>query len=364
MAYTGGMFPTDTDTWLPGALEHPHRVEVITADLGTSYALEFVAGELALDEAWSPWMQATLTLAPVDDTVWSMLDPRTCNLILITPAYMAPGVGTREAAWPWALYVRRRRRNRRTGVITLELASGEALVQDWQWTDAATTHTITAATPCGAGVSDLLLLAVPNFDSTAYTSAQTAGTDLVLSTDQPALWPAVRELAERAGCQVWPESSPTLGRDWRMAASPTTPDAAKATALTTGAAGYVTGWEEVGARDDDWFNTVMVVYTAGGEGPVRVAEITGGVGGSSTAGKRVHIERRNVSAPAPGDNRAPQTIVDRAFRRGVEHVVDAVAAYWLQPRWSAYLPDNTLHLIKRVRFDLGAGTMTVTTRSA
>lgn len=365
-------FPAGTDDWLPGDLAHRPRVEIIALEAGATAAqLDLIAGSLTLDEAWSPYAQGTLTVLDPDPTdaaiglpVW---DPRRKARVRVWPAYEHPTLGRRESSKPWNLVVRRYDKDRVEGTLTLTVSSSESVIQDWQWTNAGATRTLTAATTCISATLQLLTDYVPDYVAgVAAVSAATLGANMVLSVDQPSLWDLLQEIADRAAAALVPNDyDPASGKDtYELLASPTAPFVTGAYTLSTGPSGTVTGWRTVVDRDSDWFNTAMVIYTAGGTGPVRAAEIAAGTGGSSSAGKKVYVERRNTTAPAAGDNRVPDAMVNRGIRRGVEHTVEAVAAYRVRPRGSVYLPNGTLVLIKRVTFDLVAGTMTLTTRSS
>ncbi|HEU5223924.1 MAG TPA: hypothetical protein VFU07_09650 [Candidatus Lumbricidophila sp.] len=107
-----------------------------TATLMTSpnYALQVIDGSITIDEAWSPHVQASITIARPSDAVRALLDPRDSRRVQIfvqrkdQPA--GGGALTTHSSRVFNLCLRTLDVDHNAGTYTLTLASDECLMQD------------------------------------------------------------------------------------------------------------------------------------------------------------------------------------------------------------------------------------------
>jgi hypothetical protein len=106
-------------------------VHQITASVGDT-ALDVKAGSVTLDEGWSPYAKAQLTLALPDVATRTMLDPRANPRVTITTqrSVLAGASFVVQSSRTFDLVVRGWTVDHNADTLTLGLASDEALLQD------------------------------------------------------------------------------------------------------------------------------------------------------------------------------------------------------------------------------------------
>jgi hypothetical protein len=81
------------------------------------------------------------------------------------------------------------------------------------------------------------------------------------------------------------------------------------------------------------------------------------------AGHKVFTADRDVQTDQYSADEAARLTVAQLSTRGESYIIEAVAAYWIRPGHTVSIgAADVRHIVKSVRFDLGAGTMLITTR--
>lgn len=109
----------------------------VTAELnvGFGHELNVISATITLDDAWSPYVQATLTLHTPDETVLDLLDPRDNVRVVVTVTktfsnWNTTGVFTDQERI-FNLLLRSRTVDHITGTTLVTLASDEAALQEF-----------------------------------------------------------------------------------------------------------------------------------------------------------------------------------------------------------------------------------------
>lgn len=360
MTHVYDPFPADLTTEVAGDLEHTVSAQIVSG--ASTVEVTVVRGSLTMDEAWSPFVQADVTVvAPTDAATLALIDPRKGARLVLTLGYRRLS-GELVTGTPFDLGLRARPRSLPGGEMQLQAASDEALVSDYLGVDDF--HLTVASTPVGVGALSYVQFAL-GFGIT-YTDttpgAATIGADMSCgSADDP--WDFAVEAADRGGAQLWCDGA----RTWHVAPAVAVLDTTDYTTLATGPGRTVTSVQDSLTREgdaDSWYNAVIIKY-AGGYYRYAI-QTTGDFADGTVPRRALYVDRTQIAQPASGDHTPAQSILARAITRGQTTKVTALAAYWLQPRQTVYLDlpgrDPGYELVSRVTFDL-AGTMTVDTRS-
>ena len=347
--------------------------------------LPITAGTVTLDETWSPYAQADVTIDLPDAATLAQLDPRRGGRALLTLAarYGAPApVSDLTALWggqplsaitaAWGgltlrtitaqlsepyndgghrdssirtldLGVVERRIDRRAGTVRLALASDEALAQDYR----PTTPTL----PPTTSVRTCVALALARIGATLEPGAAdaTVAADAVLWEVGTSAWDYAHSLVDAAGLRLACDER----RRWTLA-QPLDP--------ATSPGVYVVRGESAHELEEDlsreaWASCVIVTYSWELDGVRQVQHDIAG-GGSPV----LHLE---VSRPFPRAG-AAAAILDRVRARGSIVTARQIGTYDVTPGWVMQsLATDTAHqagLVSVVRWDLATDEVEVASR--
>lgn len=365
---------------------HEYLLEII----GAGHQVSPVSGTVTLDESWSPYVQASLTIPlPNDPDVLNALDPRTGSRVRITLAQRFGGseplsvlseqfagmtLADVSAAWdglnlsgisgqygrPYNAFGTRPSTNRRlflgvrdrnvrysSATVDLQLASDEARLMDLANLDR------TPRAPEGVTVRGCVQLVldaigavltpgtddgVPEADAVSWMPGQTA-------------WDYVDAIVKAAGLRLWCDEA---GR-WLL----TQPLAPTEGALAISGSS-VTELEEDVSRDEGWFDSVVVIYRWRDSGGVERERYD--IASLPNASRTYTVE---YNRPWPGDG-AAAAILARARGRGRIMAASGVSNYDATTGQAltvstAYAPIQT-GLTTRVEWDLATDEMQVRSR--
>lgn len=357
-----------TDPWAPDsdALLRTHPDPIVRAWAVTpslTFPLDVEPGStLTFDETSAPRVTGRLVVTAPTFVQQSALDPRAGVRILVDAGYRRPG-GVEDVHPCVNLGLRTRpvALGRGSSTIGLTVAGDEALVIDGAAAVGDTVNTATTA----SGIAQLIAAAITPTPVIAVRASGPA-VNVTPITDR---WSALRDMAERAtltaydaGLRAWViESRPVLVGD-------------SAAILSIGPTGTLEAWEETISRDDEWANYVIYRYAwrdAGGVNQTLTATAyvaDGPYSITGAAGRRMYAEDRDVPTTQAAANAAAADALSRLVTRGRTVDVRALAAWWLRPGMTVTLQGpagmaQERHLVQRVTFDLGAGSMDVRTRT-
>lgn len=358
MVFTNGWFDTDIDTWLGKDVECTLAVSVP----GIS-SVDVLGLTVSMDETWAPFIQAELTVRG-SSAVFAALDPRSNDPISITPGYRNLAGDTATAASPWKLYPRRVQWDHVTNQIRVACESLESLLQDWKWIDDATSDSQAGTAYCEDAIEAFVQHVDAGFTVTAYSGSPSGflvGETVTMNVDKPDLWANCTDLADRMSSKLIADA--TSADDTLVTFPAGESYVGTATSLATGDGGFIEEWTQVVDRDGDWANAAMVIYVGPDYENAYTHEITTGTSGTTAAGLKVVVQRRNVPNPSSADTGAATSLATRAIKFADRSQLKGVAAFWLTPYYKVALPDGTAAVVSAITFDLVAGSMNVTTRS-
>lgn len=348
---------SDTHNLLTRTMSHIVRPTVVLPS-GEQFAATLEGGRVAFDETRAPRVQASLTCrVPTDQALLDRLDPRTGARLVIDAGYRRPD-GLEDVQPLVDLGLRSRRVARPNDTMTLEGASDEALVID----NSASVGGSVVEINTQNGIANTIREIFPGltFDTTGAP-----GGAALNQSPMGNKWTLVMDLADRIGAQVYDNGL----RSWFIRPMPvlTTP----ALGVAVGVNGTILGSDAGLDRDEDWGNRVLLTYKWTDSSNVAhqvygVRSITSGVYAAVTGNTRVVEVDREIPATQTEANAAAASLVARTVTRGRSFSLQAISAYWLRPGHTIEvtlpLGDPEQHLVTGVEFDLGEGTMRVTTR--
>lgn len=203
-------------------------------------------------------------------------------------------------------------RDYQTGMSTVQLASDEALLQDYAHTSA------TAYTPATSDVRTLVnyVLGLIGASLVTGTTTGTFGSDVKWTPGQSA-WDFINPIVQKAGLALYCDEN----RKWYLI-NPT----ATAGALVLTDTSNVTELTASLDRSRDWFDACVIEYAwNNGTASQKSYDIHAPIGWSKV--KKITYN----DTPFPGTG-AAQAIVERAQTRGYTYTVDAIANYDARPR--------------------------------
>lgn len=357
---------------------------------GSPHRATPTGGDLTLDESWAPYAQATIT-CPIDAVNLELLDPRQTPTPRVTIAATQSFVDSRplaavSAAWaglPLAgvssqlvgatvaeisarfgvgynveglrpstrlnasLGVRRRTVDHLSGTVTLDLASDEALAQDYRLVSTAPVR------PVGSSVRGAVQYALAQIGAhlSPGTADGTVSTEAMTWEPGVSAWDYMSPLVQAAGLRLWCDES----RVWRL----TDPLAPSGGALALSASTLKVA-EESMDRDSDWYDAVVIRYQWTDSAGTTQIRYDVAARGTPTAVRRVEIDR-----PYPGPG-AAAAMLTRAVGRGRVLAVTAVSNYTVRPGdiLSLTLPSTPIQtgLVSRVQWSLDDDTMQARSR--
>lgn len=312
------------------------------------YTLSVLGGGATLDESWSPYAQATITVPIPAQDVLDALDPRTGARVrfsmsqrfgtTFTLADVTAGSGSSTAEWTasfggstaaWtALYstpfnadgsrpsrnrlfdlgVRSYRLDRAAGTVSIDLASDEALLQDYALaTGAADSPTLDSMQTA----LDLALGAIGASVTLDGPDVPFAPSSTVWEPGQTA-WDYLSPLLDVAGYRLWCDEA----RVWHADAPLVEPTGD--TLTFTGAT--ATAVDDVLDREDQWADAVVVRYRWTDTGGVDHVRYDVARDGEPT--RTLVVEYDDRPFPGPG---GASVILARARQRGRVQAVTAVS---------------------------------------
>lgn len=403
----------------------------ITAWVGTQQ-LDIIDASVAMDETWSPYVQASLTTV-LNESLQDALDPRTGgrvhvyisqsygqsdHLSSLTATYGGGTIADITTVWggqqitdlsawyfipynasesnqlstlsstygggtiadltadwdgltveaisekywrsyPSGIYDNYRRgfdlavRTRNTdmvqGIVQLELASDEALLQDYALVS------VNNFAPASLQLRNVIMevLALIGGYLVPDTTDATVAADAAIWAPGQTAWDYLEPMVQTAGFRLYCDER---RRFYLVDDTFTQPGLAELFAL-----GTIKAVDDIISLDDDyWFDAVVVKYTWVDElGATLEAYDTASV----TGFKKVKLLEFQSNYPGPG---AAQRILDRALSQGILRNITAVSNYAVQPSMAAdiYLQDEpTEHLyIQAVTWNIPGDEMTIKTR--
>ncbi|AYN55953.1 minor tail protein [Arthrobacter phage Noely] len=317
-------------------------------------------------EDWSPYVQLTADgVAPTDVAELAKVDPRVRTLVEIKAGYVYDD-GTEDVQRLALALLRTRKAVLPDGNMPLAADGAERLAQEVKWLPA----TVTRAFP---GVLEAMKFMV-NYaqGDTSATWASTIGagyrpdlvTSLVLEQGKE-LWKPMADLALSAGLRLWVDEDGT----WNLAPK-TTVAGVTAAFLKQGPNTTVKRVEDVLDRGD-WYNAAALTYTWKDSQGVEKTVVgtyapTPAAGMDAGAGCKTYADDRPGPITQYQANENARLTVANLSSRGASYVVESVAMYWLRPGMTVQvdLANGTTarHIVRRVKFQVADGTMTVTTR--
>lgn len=353
--------------------------------------LEVIDANLELNESWSPYVQASLTIHAPDLATVNAIDPRSKThvrvfveevfgesehvshltalygggtLAALTTAYTTKFLFALTALWfqPWNsfgvrastrrdfyLSVRRRTIDHAAGTVSIDLASDEMYLQDYAL--ASTLVYAPGTLSVRAAVSDALARIG------AYLQAGTADGTIEANASSwlpgQSAWDYVSPLVQQAKLRLYCDEK---GRFWLVSDGYTEPGQTVLTYTGT----IVSGEDEIDRDGDAWFDAVVISY-----------KWTDSLGATLTNydfaaqpnfSKVKHLEY-TTAYPGPG---AAQQVLNRSLAKGRTQSVTAVSDYSVTPSQavSVALPDTDVQTgyVSSVSWAYPADEMQVTTR--
>lgn len=351
------------------------RTHVITATIdpaGLNAVVPVTAGTITSDASWVPFHQGQITF-PIGDLDLSAYLPSTVLPVRIDAEVLEEP----DSEQQWNLHARHIRRDQLAGEYTVELASAEALVQEWG-ADTVTT-TFAAGRTLSLICQDILRRVLGN--PTLIVGADTPNLQIA---NELRVWaagvPAWDYLAEIVNSMDGRTLAPTPAGGWTIQpaiGTGTSPGDVPQAENTGDALSLVEEW----SRNTDYGNAVTVEYTGGDP-----TYTTFTVPGSSPA-VNVQVEVRSFgraylpigTTAKPALVRALDTSVD-STRTTPSATRDAYARFVERRRrhlgyfrtWRAATYDYNIRprtamgggvwFVERVTYDLGAHEVNVTAR--
>jgi hypothetical protein len=317
-------------------------------------------GTVSFSEDWTPHQKFTVT-SPALSAVLAAADPRTASKIEVLAGYVYAGAGGEDVQVLATGHIRKGSNDQPGDAHAMDCVSEEMRTQDSLWMG-------TRQTKSFAGVLEaitwMLDYACPTPQTITTTMRPAYRADLVtavaMEPGKP-LWDQIYAITLAAGLWVYVDSTGA----WRMEPRATAASESAAV-LREGPASLVkkiTHTQDL----DPYYTAAILQYKWKDSGGVD-REIFGtwapppgskGIG----AGQKVFQATRDVQSSQFDANEAARLTVQQLSTRGDSYVVEAVAAYWIRPGHTVSIgTEDIRHIVKTISFDLGAGTMTLTTR--
>lgn len=365
-----------------------HNIE---AYINSTTALSVISASITIDEGWAPYCQATLEI-PFDESILPALDPRSGvrikiyatqtygvselvnsltttfgggTLASITSVWNGDLVSDVSAAYftpfntsginhnyrrSFDLTLRSRTIDAANSVITLDIASDEALLQD---------YALVATIPYVPTFFDVRTITskVLNRIGSVLTPGTTNGTiasDAATWLPGQTAWEYLQPLIQSVGLRLYADEN----RNWYLVTSGSiTPGLVELDATDT-----IVGASDSISRDDNlWFDAVVITYRwTNSLGETVIAYDTAA---NDPFSKVVHFEYE-TAYPGPGGAAA---ILARAQTRGRTNNVSAISDYRVSPTTACTISLPSLPLqtgtISAVTWNYPSDEMTVKTRT-
>lgn len=312
--------------------------------------LDCTQASISLNEAWSPYAQATLTCPIPDAGTLADLDPRNdvrvqftirqdfgdsdtlaaLNGLSLAGVTAADAGGplsaiTADGYTPWNsfgvrsasvrsfdLSLRSRPTMLAGNTMQLTVSSDEALLQDYALVDVA------PWAPLVATIRELVVQVLARIGRTLTAGPENAPLNAAAAW-QPGVsaWDYLNPILQTAGLRLWCDER----RNWRLAVTPTaTPGSLTLTATDT----IVDSTDDI-SRDADWYDAAVITYEwTDAEGVQRRAWDVASTPGFSKVASFTY----QSAYPGPG---AAASLLARALQRGRTRQVTAVSDYQAAP---------------------------------
>jgi len=309
--------------------------------------LSVISGSMTLDETWTPYIQAELTIVEPADV--SIVDPRNEARVVLTWTATPLGSVVPAQSMTADLGVRRRRIND-DGEIVMSLASDEALAQDYALGSAQELGTF----PTAYEFVDAFL---------GLIGAEVApGYDNVL-LDEPfqfmkagdILWSTLNPVVQQTGLRLYCDEA----RLWRLKLAPENNN--EILFNTIGSDVTISQEDDISREDDLWGDSVVVLY--------RWTDLSGtsysnfdSATDSFPPTKTLVVEHA-TAYPGPG---AARQLLNRAQGRGQNLRATVVSDYSVRPghQFATVDQHGTIYTghVRSVSWNLDDDTMTIQPR--
>lgn len=283
--------------------QHTYTATVDVDEVPTT--LTVLGGSVTIDEGWSPYVQADITVAAEGD-VYIALDPRDDARVELTLTQM-PGTGV-----TLNLGVRTRTRTP-DGEVRLELASDEALAQDRAHLDGFMSGTY----PTADALVDAYLSLIGFGLTGPYPSVTLDETTQYLYPGD-VIWDALTPVLEQTALRLYVDPD----RQWRMVSAPSNTNEV----ISLGDQPVLQEATDVVSRNEEWADSVVVRYSWTDAGGTQQTDTDIAVSG--LAPSRTKVIEHPFAYPGAG---AAQHILNRAQARGRTIESVAVSNYSVRP---------------------------------
>jgi len=370
---------------LDGDVGFPVEVIVYGNDLDhplSNTAAELVSGSLTLDESWAPYVQGSLRVRFADGAALGNLDARYFPSVLLRPGYRHPDGTLDQPVTSWVIGVGDCAYQYGDGTWALDLVSAEDRMQRARhWPAAAATTTYASYS---AAISNFLTRGLTSPAPVINSTLTGTGTSMTSYRIAPgdSLWEHLESVRDMANARVRCD----LDGQWYITPAPSgdTIDTGTPLTIATGDAptdpqhftpGDGTGTVVRGVlvdpdptrrtSRDEWANTVTI-YHEWRDSAGTTQTIAGRAPTGTLTGQRVveHFTRTTPTTQTEANN-ACAAMLTPLIRRGKQIEVATRAFWWLRPGDTIRLWVNgtwDYWIIRRLTWDLAAGTMTLTLR--
>jgi hypothetical protein len=347
-------------------VKNTHRQEFyadVTTASGT-VRLNVSDAEITFSEDYSPRLQGSVTCAnTLDAAGLAEFDPRHDLPVQLYAGYVRPGSAPDVQLVATAL-ASHRGCQQPGDSLELIIAGGEVRAHEVKWLQADQVKSFNgvleavqwlvgyACYPASAVVKATVPL--------IYRSDLVSAVSLETGT---AIWDIAYSLAASAGLSLYVDSEGA----WRLE-PPASKYGETAAYLTLGPSTPVTNMEDVLSRDG-YYEDAVIKYAwkdvTGDKSMLGIWAPAAGALGVG-AGCKTFVTERPGPITQSAANTAARLAIKELSTRGASYEVTATAHYWLRPGMSVQLTtaagDYVRHIAKTVKFNFGAGTMTVATR--
>lgn len=290
---------------------------------GTPTDLPVQSGTVAMDETWSPYIQASLVCVTDDPTIRAALDPRTSPAPVVTLS-LGQTFGTwnaftrSDSQLVAELVVRSSEAEDGTSIVALALASDEARAQDYGSTEPAPLWMNQAN---WTDAVDLLLAEI----GSALEPGSPAGPDDQLNfywMPGQTIWDSLEPILQQAGLRLYADEQ----RKWYLVESPVDGTDVALLASLPGNDRITSSKTTYSVEGDSWADSVVVEYVWPNPGTGN-DEYFWDIANSTPYSKTLTLEYR---IPYPGSGAAAK-ILARQLSLGQSKDVEAASNFDLRP---------------------------------
>lgn len=353
---------------ITGSLQHLVSLTYTPAGASTPTPLLADRLEVEFDEGWTPQITLDATV-PAAEVTFDELDPRPGLSIDVEAGYVLPG-GIEDRYPLGTLRGHISRANEQAGTIDLRAFSEEIRTQERPMHNSRLSDMPT--TGVREAVQYLIGYSMPERSvPPALTGTLPAGyrpdvlTEIKPVAGQP-VWTLLEEILAASETRLYVDS---FGQ-WIIGTTPSEAAAVPSHVLADGVAGTVITRAYEHSRDE-FSNYVLRVHRwrddAGNDREVvGAARIESGPLSIWSAGIAGRVYESTVPTSQGNATSGARAMLRKAATMGGGHEITAIAAYWLRPGDTVHIvregKPTEAHLVAKIRFDLLAGSMALTTR--